>query len=122
MAMVSPRCRITVGELQDARRHSRGQVLWRLPLRQRRLPRSLPVKARTAPADPHRSLFAAARSEEHTSELQSHVNLVCRLLLEKKKESIINKNCSASFRFIGPSFISLGLASHISPRSAFPAI
>src|SRR5690242_21157609 len=29
------------------------------------------------------------RSEEHTSELQSHVNLVCRLLLEKKKK---NKN------------------------------
>src|SRR3954467_5302573 len=27
-----------------------------------------------------------ARSEEHTSELQSHDNLVCRLLLEKKKE------------------------------------
>src|SRR5690242_21352467 len=27
---------------------------------------------------------AALRSEEHTSELQSHVNLVCRLLLEKK--------------------------------------
>src|SRR5690242_21626318 len=27
------------------------------------------------------------RSEEHTSELQSHVNLVCRLLLEKKKTS-----------------------------------
>src|SRR5438477_4452720 len=27
----------------------------------------------------------ACRSEEHTSELQSHVNLVCRLLLEKKK-------------------------------------
>src|SRR5260370_6547502 len=28
---------------------------------------------------------AASRSEEHTSELQSHLNLVCRLLLEKKK-------------------------------------
>src|SRR5260370_29789634 len=28
---------------------------------------------------------AWARSEEHTSELQSHLNLVCRLLLEKKK-------------------------------------
>src|SRR5207237_8339329 len=27
------------------------------------------------------------RSEEHTSELQSHLNLVCRLLLEKKKKS-----------------------------------
>src|SRR5690242_21328760 len=29
---------------------------------------------------------AIDRSEEHTSELQSHVNLVCRLLLEKKKK------------------------------------
>src|SRR5260370_3402809 len=28
------------------------------------------------------------RSEEHTSELQSHLNLVCRLLLEKKKKSV----------------------------------
>src|SRR5260370_7023083 len=28
-----------------------------------------------------------ARSEEHTSELQSHLNLVCRLLLEKKKKN-----------------------------------
>src|SRR5438477_5283919 len=31
------------------------------------------------------------RSEEHTSELQSHVNLVCRLLLEKKKKKNNNK-------------------------------
>src|SRR5438477_9678641 len=30
----------------------------------------------------------SARSEEHTSELQSHVNLVCRLLLEKKKTDV----------------------------------
>src|SRR4051812_49787241 len=30
-----------------------------------------------------------ARSEEHTSELQSHVNLVCRLLLEKKKTTTL---------------------------------
>src|SRR5690242_21493771 len=33
-----------------------------------------------------------ARSEEHTSELQSHVNLVCRLLLEKKKKKIRKHN------------------------------
>src|SRR4051812_49940043 len=32
------------------------------------------------------SLLPTKRSEEHTSELQSHVNLVCRLLLEKKKK------------------------------------
>src|SRR5690242_20950688 len=31
-----------------------------------------------------------ARSEEHTSELQSHVNLVCRLLLEKKKKEFLS--------------------------------
>src|SRR5260370_19026591 len=30
--------------------------------------------------------FTTDRSEEHTSELQSHLNLVCRLLLEKKKK------------------------------------
>src|SRR5260370_33703407 len=29
------------------------------------------------------------RSEEHTSELQSHLNLVCRLLLEKKKKNYL---------------------------------
>src|SRR2546427_6615208 len=33
------------------------------------------------------SAVAAARSEEHTSELQSQSNLVCRLLLEKKKKN-----------------------------------
>src|SRR5260370_8764245 len=31
------------------------------------------------------------RSEEHTSELQSHLNLVCRLLLEKKKAHRLNR-------------------------------
>src|SRR5438132_6945275 len=32
------------------------------------------------------------RSEEHTSELQSHSDLVCRLLLEKKKQKQTNRN------------------------------
>src|SRR5260370_13035971 len=37
------------------------------------------------------------RSEEHTSELQSHLNLVCRLLLEKKKIQItIFQRCSTT--------------------------
>src|SRR5260370_40954998 len=31
--------------------------------------------------------WRSVRSEEHTSELQSHLNLVCRLLLEKKKKT-----------------------------------
>src|SRR5215813_11414535 len=35
----------------------------------------------------------AARSEEHTSELQSRPHLVCRLLLEKKKQSLLVALC-----------------------------
>src|SRR2546430_7410647 len=33
-------------------------------------------------------IFSLSRSEEHTSELQSQSNLVCRLLLEKKKKNV----------------------------------
>src|SRR5690242_20847874 len=36
-------------------------------------------------------VLAGLRSEEHTSELQSHVNLVCRLLLEKKKAIVVSR-------------------------------
>src|SRR2546430_11267324 len=37
------------------------------------------------------------RSEEHTSELQSQSNLVCRLLLEKKKTNFIDHACPMAF-------------------------
>src|SRR2546422_6834347 len=40
----------------------------------------------TSMATPHVTGVAALRSEEHTSELQSRLHLVCRLLLEKKKK------------------------------------
>src|SRR5438034_1557872 len=43
---------------------------------------------RTRRSEPESSRRDGPRSEEHTSELQSHSDLVCRLLLEKKK----NKN------------------------------
>src|SRR5690349_23166097 len=36
-------------------------------------------------------IMSSPRSEEHTSELQSRRDLVCRLLLEKKKKKIANK-------------------------------
>src|SRR5438874_5038757 len=39
-----------------------------------------------------------ARSEEHTSELQSRRDLVCRLLLEKKKKKNYNKRNSIEYR------------------------
>src|SRR4029434_9444647 len=38
-------------------------------------------------ATSHTHTHFLARSEEHTSELQSHLNLVCRLLLEKKTQA-----------------------------------
>src|SRR2546427_6579847 len=45
-------------------------------------------------------LPTAARSEEHTSELQSQSNLVCRLLLEKKKnkKTMRNEDCIHDIR------------------------
>src|SRR5438270_7489053 len=43
---------------------------------------------RSAPSLDASSSSACRRSEEHTSELQSQSNLVCRLLLEKKKNKI----------------------------------
>src|SRR3989454_2395646 len=43
----------------------------------------------TRRCDPVRLAAGRARSEEHTSELQSPCNLVCRLLLEKKKTKVL---------------------------------
>src|SRR2546422_7004551 len=64
----------TAGErfLAVARREAAGQIEFRLPGRAR-------LELRAAPQQ---------RSEEHTSELQSRLHLVCRLLLEKKKKQI----------------------------------
>src|SRR5260370_13187909 len=66
--------RAAVGELRDQRvRSFGGQV-----------PTS---STRPRPASPVSTSTTSRRSEEHTSELQSHLNLVCRLLLEKKKNN-----------------------------------
>src|SRR5260370_32532991 len=40
---------------------------------------------------------AGLRSEEHTSELQSHLNLVCRLLLEKKKKIVLRPHSNTQW-------------------------
>src|SRR5437773_9761136 len=53
---------------------------------------SLPALRGAAAARQYRHpLLAGNRSEEHTSELQSHHDLVCRLLLEKKKIQISHR-------------------------------
>src|SRR2546422_6623070 len=54
----------------------------------RRPPRPFP---RCCPRHPHRPFAApSCRSEEHTSELQSRLHLVCRLLLEKKNHPLLD--------------------------------
>src|SRR5207249_7078668 len=59
-------------------------------------PRDKVWKALVTPAAIKQYMFGADvqsdRSEEHTSELQSRFDLVCRLLLEKKKKKNIKKN------------------------------
>src|SRR2546430_9263439 len=46
------------------------------------------VKRRRRKSTSKRATSPSARSEEHTSELQSQSNLVCRLLLEKKNKTV----------------------------------
>src|SRR2546422_8572374 len=64
---------------------------------QRHAPGRLPACHRRAHGADHegayqqlrdRGLYLERRSEEHTSELQSRLHLVCRLLLEKKKKNV----------------------------------
>src|SRR5688572_31448894 len=59
------------------RLHARGSYRHALAAGFRHLPRFVVISGAAA---------ALQRSEEHTSELQSQSNLVCRLLLEKKKQ------------------------------------
>src|SRR5258708_18141667 len=85
-------------------------TLFRSPFRQQRpigAPRVAPVREARQPPEPvseldalldcalepllpHRHVETEQRSEEHTSELQSPDHLVCRLLLENKKETVQN--------------------------------
>src|SRR2546429_4384685 len=63
--------------------------------------RSRPVADQWRRAFPPRSgteRRIARRSEEHTSELQSRLHLVCRLLLEKKKNALLNVTAALDAR------------------------
>src|SRR6267142_6223757 len=64
-------------------------TLFRSPSPPRRQARTFIARSHSASPSTKRARW---RSEEHTSELQSHVNLVCRLLLEKKKKKQIQQH------------------------------
>src|SRR2546430_12213780 len=72
---------------------------------------------RTEPAAQEAAFRAAGRSEEHTSELQSQSNLVCRLLLEKKKEPQRHQLPGPRARRTGGQAAAAGLA-HRRPHAA----
>src|SRR2546430_9778061 len=50
--------------------------------------------------DPDSHRHGCSRSEEHTSELQSQSNLVCRLLLEKKKKPVLDQYTCAKLHCV----------------------
>src|SRR5260370_31076721 len=70
-------------------------------------PGNLVSEVRRLRLDPTRTdtirleLTRADRSEEHTSELQSHLNLVCRLLLEKKKYRVCREQLGRATVHVG---------------------
>src|SRR2546426_5705158 len=74
---------IPIDEDPRAERHAQQRV-------ERRVVRAHPIGLRVAARE--------VRSEEHTSELQSPCNLVCRLLLEKKKKKNIKRTICARRR------------------------
>src|SRR2546430_4963105 len=76
-------------------------TLFRSPRGGARAPRSHHHRARAA---------VGQRSEEHTSELQSQSNLVCRLLLEKKKVLSSSTNTDATVKLRFPNVMSQATA------------
>src|SRR4051812_49885914 len=62
-------------------------------------------------------LAPPARSEEHTSELQSHVNIVCRLLLEKKERTKRTALRSLTHARKPPDALAQTPEKHISPHN-----
>src|SRR5258708_30169808 len=60
-------------------------------------PATLALRQKSARCFRPARLTRRARSEEHTSELQSPDHLVCRLLLEKKKKQKNKNNCHINF-------------------------
>src|SRR5437764_10838681 len=66
----------------------------------RRRQRGAATRARDRWLSPARRRSPRGRSEEHTSELQSPMYLVCRLLLEKKRCVPIRLGCGGCFRIV----------------------
>src|SRR5438034_8956636 len=82
-----------------ARRRRRDEHLGLARRRRRRRGTAVPHLHRAGRPHPlyHPALPVQRRDREHTSELQSHSDLVCRLLLEKKKKNIYSNKYTSRF-------------------------
>src|SRR2546430_5328882 len=80
---------------------------------------SVNLSERTARA--RGSLRQASRSEEHTSELQSQSNLVCRLLLEKKKSTTGRYWSAGPTLNVGETRVALRTRAQLSAQHRYPA-
>src|SRR2546429_3539841 len=74
-------------------------TLFRSSLLASRVPSARPPSTPGRVVRNRRSPFVKWRSEEHTSELQSRLHLVCRLLLEKKKEGTLTQQPGLGQRY-----------------------
>src|SRR5471032_1156297 len=82
--------------------------------------RSLPASCpRASPARGLKHFGISYRSEEHTSELQSHHELVCRLLLEKKKKLRRRRGAAMRRDGVGPSRIFRSVDARGEARAVF---
>src|SRR5690625_6616254 len=96
-SMTGP-CSTLHGRKQERGRTRPHQELWMLCWRSLQTARTVQLEGSLKRAPTAARVGDGPRSEEHTSELQSRGHLVCRLLLEKKKEQWI----STLFLHIGP--------------------
>src|SRR2546427_8688496 len=87
------RCCSTPSSHRTRRARDPSEAAWRGPHRREDRGRDAQPRQRVRPRD--RRDRGGGRSEEHTSELQSQSNLVCRLLLEKKKTKTHNTKDNA---------------------------
>src|SRR5260370_3919568 len=70
------------------------------------------------PCMPGMTVRSFSRSEEHTSELQSHLNLVCRLLLEKKNNLVHTRAGRSAGHYLGDLTAATPPDSHYTPDRA----
>src|SRR2546422_1480539 len=97
LAQAPPQLRLAVPPIPPLNTPFGGVVVLNVAIDSAGTVRNISTVAGTSPflkPSVDSGMATCRRSEEHTSELQSRLHLVCRLLLEKKKIKINKRNCN----------------------------